>query len=123
MLDRILTHVLARLRHTPLAAVVGALVGAIAALGAAIVFAGVAEDVVTHNGVATRDAVRLAWVVHHRSTALIDGARFFDLAGSVATVGVLAVASAHCCTGGGYRSRPRSPRWWPSSERARSRRC
>ncbi len=91
MPDRILTHVLARLRHTPLAAVVGALVGAIAALGAAIVFAGVAEDVVTHNGVATRDAVRLAWVVHHRSTALIDGARFFDLAGSVATVGVLAV--------------------------------
>jgi undecaprenyl-diphosphatase len=91
MLDRFVTHVLARLHDTPLAAVVGAILGAIAAVGAAVVFAGVAEDVIRHNGAATADAVRLAWVVHHRSTGLIDGARFLDLAGSVAMVGVLAV--------------------------------
>ena len=86
-----LTHVLARLHDTPRTAVLGALLGAIAALGAAVVFAGVAEDVVMRNGAASTDAVRLAWVVHHRSAALIDGARFLDFAGSVAMVAVLAV--------------------------------
>jgi membrane-associated phospholipid phosphatase len=91
MLDRILTHVLARLRHTPLAAVVGALLGAVVALGAALVFAGVAEDVIGHNGIATTDPVRLAWVVHHRTGAMVGGARFLDAAGSVAMVVVLAV--------------------------------
>src|SRR4051812_9722301 len=91
MPDRILTHVLARLRHTPLTAIIGALIGLVVALGAAIVFAGTAEDVIMRNGAATADAVRLGWVVHHRSTALVDGARFFDVAGSVAVVAVLAV--------------------------------
>ena len=108
MLDRIVTHVLARLRDTPLAAVGGALLGAIAALGAALVFAGVAEDVIGHDGVATTDPVRLAWIVHHRSTALIDGARVLDTAGSVAIVVVArGRRQRRCCGGGGSRSRPR----------------
>jgi hypothetical protein len=42
MLDRFLTHVLARLCDTPLTAVRGALLGAVAALGTAVVFAGLA---------------------------------------------------------------------------------
>src|SRR6478735_4646324 len=91
MLDRVLTHVLARVRHTPGRAVAVALAGALAALAAFAVFAAVAEDVVTHDGVAGTDPVRLAWIAHHRSAALIDGARFFDAAGSVAVVVVLAV--------------------------------
>ena len=91
MFDRILTHVLARLRHTPRTAVVGALLGAVAALGAALVFAGVAEDVIGHNGVASTDPVHLAWIVHHRSSALVGGARILDTAGSVGIVVALAL--------------------------------
>ncbi len=91
MLDRILTHVLARLRDTTLAAVGGALLGVIAAFGAALVFAGVAEDVISHNGIASTDPAHLAWIVHHRSATLIDGARVLDTAGSVGIVVALAV--------------------------------
>jgi membrane-associated phospholipid phosphatase len=91
MFDRVLTHVLARIRHTPGRAVGFALAGTLAAVGAFAVFAAVAEDVVTRDGVAGTDPVRLAWIAHHRTTALIDGARFFAAAGSVAVVVVLAV--------------------------------
>lgn len=91
MFDRIVDHVLARIHHTPLGAVVGALIGVVAALGAALVFAGVAEDVIGHNGVATTDPVRLAWIVHHRSAGLVSGARVLNSAGSAGTVAILAV--------------------------------
>jgi len=91
MFDRVLTHVLARVRHTPGHAVGFALAGLLAAVAAAVVFAGVAEDVIQGNGAVTTDPTRLAWIAHHRTTALIDGARFFDAAGSVAVVVVLAV--------------------------------
>ena len=109
MLDRILTHVLARLRDTPLVAVGGALLGAIAAVGAAVVFAGVAEDVVTRDRIATTDPVRLAWIAHHRSAALIDGARVLDTAGSVAIVVVVAVLVTAFLWWRRIRSRPPSP--------------
>jgi undecaprenyl-diphosphatase len=94
MLDRILTHVLARIRHTPLVAVWVTLAGLVAVVVTTGVFAGVAEDVIEGNGITRGDPTRLAWIVHHRSGGLIDTARFLDTAGSVAVVAVLAVVVA-----------------------------
>jgi undecaprenyl-diphosphatase len=91
MLDRLVTHVLARVRHTPLAAVYLTLTGALTLVATGAVFAGVAEDVIQGNGAIASDPTRLAWIAHHRTTALIDGARFFDAAGSVAVVVIVAV--------------------------------
>jgi undecaprenyl-diphosphatase len=91
MVDRFLTHVLARLRHTSVGAVYATLLGVLAVLASAAVFAGISEDVITHDGVAATDPVRLAWVVHHRTAALISGARVLDIAGGVAMVAILAV--------------------------------
>ena len=92
MLERLKTFLVARFQHASTAARVATLLGMMVAAGATIVFFGVSEDVVQHDGLATRDASRLAWITHHRSGTLVSGSRVLDTVGSVGVV--LAIACA-----------------------------
>ena len=91
MLERLKTLLVARLRHASLGALAATALGLLVALGAALVFAGVSEDVIQHNGAAITDPQNLAWITHHRSGALVTGSRVLNDVGSVAVV--LAIAA------------------------------
>ena len=73
MLERLKTFLLSRFHLASTAARVATLLGVVVAAGATIIFFGVSEDVVQHNGLATRDASRLAWITHHRTRTLVSG--------------------------------------------------
>ena len=64
----------------------------LAMLGTSVlVFLGASEDVIRHNGAATRDAARLDWFTDHRTSSLVGVAKFLNTAGSVGVVAALAV--------------------------------
>ena len=91
MLERFKTLVVARSRQTSPFALASTALGLLVALGATLVFAGVSEDVIEHNGAATADPQRLAWIAHHRSATLVSGARVLNDVGSVAVVLIAAI--------------------------------
>ena len=92
MLERLKTFFLARFHLASTAARVATLLGAMVAAAATVIFFGVSEDVVQNDGLATRDASRLAWITHHRSGTLVSGSRVLDTVGSVGVVLAIAVA-------------------------------
>ena len=92
MLERIKNVFLTRFHLASTAARVATLLGVMVAATVTIVFFGVSEDVIQHNGLATRDASRLAWFTHHRSGTLVSGSRVLDTVGSVGVVLAIAVA-------------------------------
>lgn len=92
MLERLKNLSLARFHLASTAARVATLLGVMVAAAATVIFFGVSEDVVQNNGLATRDASRLAWITHHRSGTLVSGSRVLDTVGSVGVVLAIAVA-------------------------------
>ncbi|MEO6467530.1 MAG: phosphatase PAP2 family protein [Acidimicrobiia bacterium] len=92
MLERLKILLLARFHLASTAARVATLLGVMAAAAATVVFFGVSEDVVQNNGLATRDASRLAWITHHRTGTLVSGSKLLDTVGSVGVVLAVAVA-------------------------------
>ncbi len=92
MLERLNTFLLPRFHLASTAARIATLLGVMVAATATIVFFGVSEDVVQHNGLATRDASRLAWITHHRSGTLVSGSKMLDTVGSIGVVLAIAVA-------------------------------
>lgn len=91
MLERLKTLLVARLRHAAPGALAAAALGLLVALGAALVFAGISEDVIEHDGAAITDPQRLAWITRHRSGALVTSSRVLNDLGSVAVVLAIAV--------------------------------
>lgn len=92
MLERLKTFLLARFHLASTAARIATLLGVMATAATTVVFFGVSEDVVQHDGLATRDATRLAWITRHRTGTLVDGSRVLDTVGSVGVVLAVAVA-------------------------------
>ncbi len=68
--------------------------GALALGASATVLAAMSEDVLNHNGAATLDVHRLAWVVQHRSSSLVSAGRALDSGASVAVIVLFAVVAA-----------------------------
>ncbi len=91
MLERLKNLLVARFRHASPAALAATALGLLVTLGAALVFAGISEDVIQHNGAATADPERLAWITHHRSGFLVTGSRVLNDLGSVVLVLAIAV--------------------------------
>ena len=92
MLVRLKTILLSRFHLASTVARVATVLGVTGAAAATVVFFGVSEDVVQHNGLATRDASRLAWITHHRTSTLVSGSKVLDTVGSVGVVVAIAVA-------------------------------
>ncbi len=92
MLERLKTFLLTRFHHASISARIATLLGVMVTAGTTIVFFGVSEDVVLHDGLATRDPSRLAWITHHRTGMLVTGSKVLDTVGSVGVV--LAIACA-----------------------------
>ena len=92
MLEQLKIFLLSRFHLASTAARVATLLGVMVAAGATIIFFGVSEDVVQHNGLATRDASRLAWITHHRTGTLVSGSKMLDTVGSVGVVLAIAIA-------------------------------
>ena len=92
MLERLKTFLLSRFQLASTAARFATLLGVMVAATATVIFFGVSEDVVQHNGLATRDASRLAWITHHRTGTLVSGSKVLDTVGSVGVVLAIAVA-------------------------------
>jgi membrane-associated phospholipid phosphatase len=65
-----------------------------AVAGAAIVLAGVTEDVTQQNGSASTDPSHLRLFIDHRPTWLIEAARTITSAGAVPVLGLLALVAA-----------------------------
>ena len=92
MHERLKIILLSRFHLASTAARVATLLGMTVAAAATVVFFGVSEDVVQHDGLATRDASRLAWITHHRSGTLVSSSRVLDTVGSIGVVLAIAVA-------------------------------
>src|SRR6266542_2772043 len=59
----------------------------------AVVFGGVTEDVTQRNGLFSSDGLHLGWFTNHRSDVLFSLAGFLGDVGSVAILGLVAVAA------------------------------
>src|SRR4051794_22983241 len=81
-----------RLSYAGLVAVAA---GLVAVLMTTVGFAGVAEDVTQHNGLATADAHDLSFFTDHRSALLVRAARAVTDLGTIAVVAAVALAAGY----------------------------
>jgi undecaprenyl-diphosphatase len=81
-----------RLSYAGLAAVAA---GLVALVITTVGFAGVAEDVAQHNGLATSDARDLSIVTDHRSALLVTAARALTDLGTITVVAAVALAAGY----------------------------